>query len=601
MSLINKYVLPLLLILLPMGYSVAQEPVSDVRVVIDVSGSMKQNDPNNLRAPAMRMLVGLMPEDDARAGIWTFAKMVNMLVPWREVNDDWRQNAIEKSSQIHSHGLFTNIELALQKATANQKQADPDYRRSMILLSDGFVDLEPGKTATQASRQRILDKLVPRLKALQITVHTIALSDNADHELLKALAMATDGWYRQADTAEDLQRIFLHLFEQSTNRDTVPLADNQFSIDKSVEEMTVLAFRKPGSAATELQLPDGSTIGQSQQSDSIRWLHENSFDLITIEKPTPGQWQINAELDPDNRVMVVTDMQLHTSDLPNNVLVGEQFDFEARLTEQGEVITRPAFLNLVNGNLVRQKASGQAELSLNRKPDEAVYRAILGTGFEAGRNDVIVTMKSDTFERQRRQSINVIAAPISVDTTQLEQPARSHRIEVEADASLINPESLSISALLRAQSGEEWPYEMLKIEDNRWRLTLTDLEPAQDYNLSLQLRGSTPEGRQVFLQPETITLTDNSAVEAETTETVAPAQGQEPTMPEELQESPEQAATDETQAKTQAVEPEEDVSEPMSDTMKLLIGNGVILLLLLAGVIWWRRQTASAVPAGDLI
>jgi len=601
MSLINKYVLPLLLILLPMGYSVAQEPVSDVRVVIDVSGSMKQNDPNNLRAPAMRMLVGLMPEDDARAGIWTFAKMVNMLVPWREVNDDWRQNAIEKSSQIHSHGLFTNIELALQKATANQKQADPDYRRSMILLSDGFVDLEPGKTATQASRQRILDKLVPRLKALQITVHTIALSDNADHELLKALAMATDGWYRQADTAEDLQRIFLHLFEQSTNRDTVPLADNQFSIDKSVEEMTVLAFRKPGSAATELQLPDGSTIGQSQQSDSIRWLHENSFDLITIEKPTPGQWQINAELDPDNRVMVVTDMQLHTSDLPNNVLVGEQFDFEARLTEQGEVITRPAFLNLVNGNLVRQKASGQAELSLNRKPDEAVYRAILGTGFEAGRNDVIVTMKSDTFERQRRQSINVIAAPISVDTTQLEQPARSHRIEVEADASLINPESLSISALLRAHSGEEWPYEMLKIEDNRWRLTLTDLEPAQDYNLSLQLRGSTPEGRQVFLQPETITLTDNSAVEAETTETVAPAQGQEPTMPEELQESPEQAATDETQAKTQAVEPEEDVSEPMSDTMKLLIGNGVILLLLLAGVIWWRRQTASAVPAGDLI
>lgn len=601
MSLINKYVLPLLLMLLPIGYTGAQEPVSDVRVVIDVSGSMKQNDPNNLRAPAMRMLVGLMPEDDARAGIWTFAKMVNMLVPWREVNDDWRQNAIEQSRQIHSHGLFTDIELALQKATANQKQADPEYRRSMILLSDGFVDLEPGKTATQASRQRILDKLVPRLKTLQITVHTIALSDNADHELLKALSMATDGWYRQADTAEDLQRIFLHLFEQSTNRDTVPLTENQFSIDKSVEEMTVLAFRKLGSAATKLQLPDGSTIGQSQQSDRIRWLHENSFDLITIEKPLPGQWQINAELDPDNRVMVVTDMQLQTSDLPNNVLVGEQFDFEARLTEQGEVISRPAFLSLVNGNLVRQKASGQAELSLNRHTDEAVYRATLGTGFEAGRNDVIVTMKSDTFERQRRQSINVIAAPISVDTTQLEQPARSHRIEVEADTTLINPESLSISALLRAQGGEEWPYEMLKIEDNRWRLTLTDLEPAQDYNLSLQLRGSTPEGRQVFLQPETITLTDNSAVEAETTETVAPAQGQEPTMPEVSEESPEQDATNETQAQTQAVEPEEVVSEPMSDTMKLLIGNGVILILLLAGVIWWRRQTASAVPAGDLI
>ncbi len=595
MSLINKYVVPLLLILLPMGYSVAQEPVSDVRVVIDVSGSMKQNDPNNLRAPAMRMLVGLMPGEDARAGVWTFASMVNMLVPWREVNDDWRQNAIEKSSQIHSHGLFTNIEQALQKATANQKQADPGFQRSMILLSDGFVDLKPGEAATKASRQRILDKLVPRLKALQMTVHTIALSDNADHELLKALSMATDGWYRQADTAEDLQRIFLHLFEQSTNRDTVPLADNQFSIDQSVEEMTVLAFRQPGSAATKLQLPDGSTIDQSQASERIRWQHENSFDLITIDKPTPGQWQINAELDPDNRVMVVTDMQLRTSDLPNNVLVGEQFEFEARLTEKGEVITRPAFLHLVEGQLVRQKASGQAELPLDRRPDEAVYRATLGTGFEAGRNDVIVTMKSETFERQRRQSINVIAAPISVDTTQLEQPTRSHRIEVEADAALINPDSLSITALLREQDGDEWPYEMLKTDDNRWRLTLTDLDPGLDYHLSLQLRGTTPEGRQVFLQPEPMTLTDNNLAQTETTAAQTPVVS--PTDNTDTQP----AASDQTTAETTTQDTEDAESEPMSDTMKLLLGNAVILLLLLAGIIWWRRQTTSAVPAGDLI
>ncbi|WP_292440849.1 vWA domain-containing protein [Methylophaga sp.] len=603
MSLVYKLALPFfLLFTLPVTQAAAaSEPISDVRVVIDVSGSMKQNDPNNLRAPAMRMLVGLMPEDETRAGVWTFAQMVNMLVPWREVNDEWRQNAIEKSTQIHSHGLFTNIEQALQKATANQKQADPDYRRSMILLSDGFVDLKPGKAATQASRQRILDKLVARLKALQITVHTIALSDNADHELLKALSMATDGWYRQADSAEELQRIFLHLFEQSTNRDTVPLADNQFSIDKSVEEMTVLAFRQPGSAATKLQLPDGTTLEQSQQSERIRWLHEDSFDLITVEQPVPGQWQINAELDPDNRVMVVTDMQLRTSDLPNNVLVGEQFDFEARLTEKGEVISRPAFLHLVDGQLVRKKATELNELPLNRRPDEAVYRASLGTGFEAGRNDVIVTMKSATFERQRRQSINVIAAPISIDTTQLEQPSRSHRIEVEADAGLINPDSLSITALLREQDGDEWPYEMLKIADNRWRLTLTDLEPEQDYTLSLQLRGATPEGRQVFLQPEAITLTDNRAVQPEPAEAATPVQEPEANTTETEQNIAEQQETEITQTVAPAPEPEVAPAEPMSDTMKLLIGNAVILFLLLVGIIWWRRQTASAVPAGDLI
>lgn len=597
MSLIYKLALPLLLLaLLPVRQTpAATEPVSDVRVLIDVSGSMKHNDPQNLRAPAMRMLVGLMPED-ARAGVWTFAKMVNMLVPWRDVSDDWRQNAIEQSAKIHALGLFTNIEQALQKATANQKQPDPHFRRSMILLSDGFVDIQPDKAASQASRQRILDNIVPRLKKLNITVHTIALSDKADHELLRALSMATDGWYRQANTAEELQRIFLHLFEQATSRDSVPLADNQFNIDASVKQMTVLAFRKPGSEATSLQLPDGTVVGQEQQSDDIRWLHENNFDLITIDKPVTGQWQINADLDPDNRVMVVTDMQLQTSDLPNNVLVGEQFDFEATLTEKGETISRPAFLELVDGILVRQRDEESTGLPLHRKADAAVYRASLGTGFEAGRNDVIVTMKSATFERQRRQSINVIAAPVNIETTQLEQQARSHRIEVEADAKLINPDSLTITALLREEDGDEWPYEMLKTGANQWRLTLTDLAPVQDYFLSLQLRGETPEGRQVFLQPEATMLKDMMA-----TQPVGPLPAPEPVN------APEPVVAEQTGDKeiTEPAEAElveaEQPAPAMSDTMKLLIGNAVILVLLIAGIIWWRRQTASAVPAGDLI
>lgn len=594
MLLRHKFALILLLLaLMPVRQAfAADEPVSDVRVLIDVSGSMKKNDPQNLRAPAMRMLVGLMPEQ-SRAGVWTFAKMVNMLVPWKPVNDDWRQNAIDKSKGIHSLGLFTNIEQVLHKATANQKTPDPKFRRSMILLSDGFVDIEPDKAASLASRQRILDQIVPKLKKLNITVHTIALSDKADHELLKALSMATDGWYRQADSAEALQRIFLHLFEQATTRDSVPLADNQFSIDSSVQEMTVLAFRQPDSPATVLQLPDGSTLSQQQQSAQVRWLNEANFDLITIDNPATGQWQINAELDPDNRVMVVTDMQLRSSDLPNNVLVGEQFEFEASLTEKGEVITRPAFLELVDGQLSRQQVEHHEELPLQREANEAIYRATLGTGFEAGRNDVIVTMKSATFERQRRQSINVIASPITVETSQLEQSARSHRIEIQADSSLIQPESLQINALLREQEGNEWPYEMVKTDDNAWRLTLTDLAPEVDYTLSLQLRGETPEGRQVFLLPEPVLLQDAAA--AVTTED-ALAEISEPVVEEAAQPEDISAVSEPEAAEAEA----ESMWSSMSDTNKLLIGNGIILLLLLAGVFWWRKQMAT-MPAGDLI
>ncbi|MCX4187716.1 VWA domain-containing protein [Methylophaga sp. OBS4] len=601
---LKYFLLMLCLALLPQRQALAvpEEPISDIRVLIDVSGSMKKNDPENLRAPALRMLVGLMPED-AKSGVWTFARYVNMLVSWQDVNDAWRKSAEKNSEKIHSYGLFTNIEQALQKATANQKQPDPAYRRSLILLSDGFVDIEPDKASSQASRQRILDKLVPRLKQANIAVHTIALSEHADHELLRALSLATDGWYQQAETADDLQRIFLHLFEKAAQRDTVPLQDNQFSIDGSVSEMTVLVFREPGSAAATLHLPDGKVLTQKDQANNIRWLHENSYDLITIEQPVDGGWKIDAALDPDNRVMVVTDMKLQTSDLPNNVLIGEKFDFEASLTDKGQTITRPAFLDLVDASL-QQDVEDQKTYreELQRDDKKGLYRATLGSAFMPGRNDVIVTMKSATFERQRRQSINVVAMPISVATEQLDQQTRGHRIQVQADTKLIKPESLTITALLKEETGSEWPYDMLKTDANNWRLTLTDLQPQQEYELSLQIRGETQKGRQIFLQPEPIVLQDNK-----------------PPMPpvdepdQAITESPIEAVeTEQTQTTETMVETadelismdevsDEKTDNGMSSTVKLLIGNGIILILLAAGVFWWRRQSTTLVAAGDLI
>ncbi len=51
----------------------AAEPLPDVRLLIDVSGSMRQSDPNNLREPALELMLRLLPEG-SRAGVWTFGQ-----------------------------------------------------------------------------------------------------------------------------------------------------------------------------------------------------------------------------------------------------------------------------------------------------------------------------------------------------------------------------------------------------------------------------------------------------------------------------------------------------------------------------------------------
>ena len=96
------------LLLLIAPHLLAQEERADVRILIDVSGSMKQNDPLNLRRPALRLLVGLLPSE-TRAGVWTFGRYVNMLIPLGQVDSAWKSKARKSSDSIASPGQFTNI------------------------------------------------------------------------------------------------------------------------------------------------------------------------------------------------------------------------------------------------------------------------------------------------------------------------------------------------------------------------------------------------------------------------------------------------------------------------------------------------------------
>jgi len=222
-----------------MPMSVATETVSDVRVLIDVSGSMKKNDPRNLRTPAVKMLVGLLP-DNTKSGIWTFGQYVNMQVKLGSVNNAWKEQAMLEAEKIHSLGLFTNIEEAIKRSTSDWRQPDPDYERHLILLTDGMVDIDKDTRLNEQSRRRVLDELLPRLESADVTIHSIALSENADAELLNTLSGATKGAFEQVNSAEQLQRIFLKLFEKSVKPDTLPIEDNKFNVLSQA-----LSFGKP--------------------------------------------------------------------------------------------------------------------------------------------------------------------------------------------------------------------------------------------------------------------------------------------------------------------------------------------------------------------
>ena len=256
----------------------------DLRVLIDVSGSMKHNDPHNLRTPALRLLVGLLA-DGTHAGVWTFAKLVNMQIPHARIDQAWRADAMESAGTIHSRGLFTNIEQALRTSTWNWHQPDPHTQRTLILLTDGMVDVADNPAENNASRQRILTTILPALRTAQVTVHTIALSANADHDLLRRLSMETGGWNEQVDDAAQLPRIFSRLHEKAAQPNTLPLRDNRFTIDGSVREATILVFTGEQQPPVKLFPPGATPLTAAAPGEQVSWYRGPGYHLITVREP----------------------------------------------------------------------------------------------------------------------------------------------------------------------------------------------------------------------------------------------------------------------------------------------------------------------------
>jgi uncharacterized protein (TIGR03503 family) len=432
---------------------------ADVRVLIDVSGSMKHNDPKNLRRPALRLLVGLLPSD-SRAGVWTFAQYVNMQIPLASVDAAWKAQARESSHKIASPGQFTNIEAVLLRATEDWQGTPRQFRRRLVLLTDGMVDISSDKRKNQASRERILHQVIPRLQSLGIVVHTVALSKNADHQLMRQLAESTDGWYEQVEDADQLQRVFLRIFEKVSNPDSVPLQDNKFVLDASVSEATVLVFRKPGARQTRLISPQGDSYDAQNAPSSIVWHTDEGYDMLTIQAPQAGEWRVDAELDPDNRVMVVTDLRMQTTELANRILQGQSHVLAVHFTDHERPIQKPAFFR---GLTVTATHQGGAEATASKPlrddgkqadklAGDGLYSLALGAEMlPAGMSELILHAKGQTFVREKRLTYTAIP-PVILEAKPAEQIDQL-LITLRADERLVDASSMHTSIWLESLQG----------------------------------------------------------------------------------------------------------------------------------------------------
>ena len=488
---------------------VSNELKPDVRVVVDISGSMKHNDPNYLRRPALELLVQLLP-DGSRAGVWTFGQWVNNLVASDKVDADWRAYASAQAEKISSVALRTNIPLALEKAVSDAGQVEPGYGIHLLLLTDGMVDVSASPEENSLARQRIIAEILPKLKEAGVTIHTIALSKNADRELMELLAAQTNGLAATAETAEDLSRIFVQAFDAAVPAEQLPLEDNTFNVDSSIEEFTTLVFKKAGAAGVVLHSPDGKTYSLEQHSDTTKWFRQNNHELMTVTSPLAGAWRIDADLEPGSRVTVISHLNLAVAPLTKNNVIGDSVAVVAALKEEGLTIVQPEFLNLVDvsATITRRDDQQQWLVSLSDSdpiPSDGLFTTRLNAFEKAGVYDVVIGANSKTFRRQQAQTV-AVRDPYEITTSSSNDRAPRHTVTLYARSTGLDGVEVDVTAYVKGPDSLVMTLPAELLSERRWQLELPVIEQTGTIEVVFGLAGTLPNGDTLADRTQTLMI-----------------------------------------------------------------------------------------------
>lgn len=179
----------------------------DIILVLDNSGSMRQNDPGFLAKRAVVEFIGGLDES-TRVAVIIFDQYVNLAVPLADAGPTGRDDIIASLDRINYRGLFTDSPAAMERAIYELKNnGRVSAQKLIVFMTDGIVDT--GDAEADLDRSKWLrESLAPDAADSGIRIFGIAFTEDADFQLIQSLAQQSGGEYYRALQPEDLSRVF---------------------------------------------------------------------------------------------------------------------------------------------------------------------------------------------------------------------------------------------------------------------------------------------------------------------------------------------------------------------------------------------------------
>jgi Mg-chelatase subunit ChlD len=409
-------------------------------IVVDDSGSMRKNDPTRLAEAAARLYLELQRPGD-QLGLLAFSGPSKLLVPLgpaEAVGSSFRS----RLAQLSRGGAITDVGRALDEALVALGPGSPQYEDTVLLLTDGQVDLGPRRvTELPAELRRITDSTALAYKKRHVAIHAVAFSPEADRELLSRLAALTRGEFRFTADAHRLHAAFSELFITATGAETLPLERGAFLMDESVKGTSLVLSKSAKGESTKLIGPDEEALQPGEARPGVTWSTSPGYDLVRLERPEPGEWRVE-EPEGASGAMAIVDhssLQIVVEITPERSTVDDAVTIAAELIEEGQRLSSFARLKSMVLEARVSSPSGKAQLvKLAPVPGKAGRFEAQLEQQEPGYHAVVLTVSSDRVQREKRDSFVVL--PRCFTPRVIQDP--SLLVLLERDRLCLPPEAL---------------------------------------------------------------------------------------------------------------------------------------------------------------
>jgi Mg-chelatase subunit ChlD len=253
-----------------------------IGLIIDSSGSMQENDPRDIRKIAAELIVNQLPEK-TKVFIVDFDDNATWLNPqaWQSWTPDELKQAI---GQINSSG-GTIVGGGIEKMKeAFSGRVNSSENKGVLLLTDGL-----GEYNDEAEW----------FKEQNIPIYTISLVGEENAELLRNIALATNGQYMKAMSEGDIVRAFNQFFIQlmgnsgiCSEHGTIRQDQNiihEFISDRGMPNFNVTCVWPGSRIGMTLVSPSGTTY--SDGFGDGQWNSSTGYVSVKINNPEAGKWQ----------------------------------------------------------------------------------------------------------------------------------------------------------------------------------------------------------------------------------------------------------------------------------------------------------------------